>query len=341
VPLSPLPHQGGWRKLKFVLWFLQNSVTLVRELSRADAVHALVPGDIGTAGMALALALRKPLLVRHCGNWRVPSTLTERFVKRFIETNAGGRNIMFATGGGPSPPSGKNSAVRWIFSTSLSEEELKRNAVRREPPASGRARLAIVCRQEEAKGTGVVIESLPLLLQEFPEATLDVVGDGSALGAFQQQAERLRVSERVVFHGKVDHATVIRLLQQADVFCYPTTSSEGFPKAVLEALSCGLPVITTPVSVLPSLIGDTCGLLIDEATPAALAAAIRALLCDPVRYRALSNQALQRASEYSLEKWRDSLGEVLRTIWGPLKSQHARSFTPENTTRIVFGATRQ
>jgi glycosyltransferase involved in cell wall biosynthesis len=109
----------------------------------------------------------------------------------------------------------------------------------------------------------------------------------------------------------------MRLLSQAHLFCYPT-ASEGFPKAVLEALASGLPVITTPVSVLPALIGSENGVLLHEVGPAALARAVVDCLSDGERYRAMSESALRRAREYSLEKWRDTIGGMLREAWGPL-----------------------
>ena len=130
-------------------------------------------------------------------------------------------------------------------------------------------------------------------------------------------ADALGLSEHVRFHGKVNHETVMRLLSQAHLFCYPT-ESEGFPKAVLEALASGLPVITTRVSVLPALIGSESGVLLREVTPAALARTVVDCLSDGKRYRAMSESALRRARDYSLEKWRDTIGGMLREAWGPL-----------------------
>jgi Glycosyl transferases group 1 len=319
VPLTMPTGSNLQRKLSLPVWFVRNMPTLLRESLRADAIHVPIPGDIGTFGMVLAYLLRKPLFVRHCGNWFVQKTLAERFWKWFMEQFAGGRNIMLATGGSQSAPSQRSAEVRWIFSTSLTERELQASSVR-EAPAGGRARLVISCRQDRAKGAGVVIDSLPLLLGEFPHARLDVVGDGPALPEFKRQADALGLCERIKFHGKVDHERVLELLQQADLFCYPTTASDGFPKAVHEALACGLPAVTTHVSVLPQLLSNGCGVLIDEATPAAVAAGVRECLRDARRYRAMSAAAIMTARQYSLERWRDTIGDLLRRSWGPLRS---------------------
>jgi Glycosyltransferase len=318
APLTTPRGKGIWRKIMLPLWLARNSRLLIKELWKADAVHAPIPGDVGTIGLLLAVILRKPLFVRHCGNWFVQQTAAERFWKRLMERFAGGNKVMLATGGAHEPPSKRNRAIRWIFATTLTEQELKGCFTRRNNSPDEPARLIIVCRQEREKGTGVVIESLPLIMKDFPRLALDIVGDGCALDEFKHTASELGVLDRIAFHGKVDHPTVLRLLQQAHIFCYPTRASEGFPKVVLEALACGLPVITTRVSVLPQLIGNGSGILIEETTPAAVAGAVLGLLARPDHYQAMSKQAVETARQYSLERWRDTIGELLQREWGAI-----------------------
>jgi glycosyltransferase involved in cell wall biosynthesis len=320
VPLSVPKGSDLKRKLQFPFWLAKNFPTILREMWRADAVHAPIPGDVGTIGMLLAYALRKPLFVRHCGNWMVQATAAERFWKWFMERTAGGRNVMLATGGNNEPPSKRNKNVSWIFSTSLTNEELNSCATERKQKPNDSLRLIIACRQETEKGTGVIIESLPIILKKFPNVTLDIVGDGASLNEFKRLSEKSGQSSRVTFHGKVNHERVLTLLKQADVFCYPTWSSEGFPKAVLEALACGLPVVTTRVSVLPQLIEKGCGVLIDEPTPYALTSGLSKVLVSDEGYAKMSMRAIETAREFSLEAWRDSIGALLNEAWSPLFS---------------------
>jgi glycosyltransferase involved in cell wall biosynthesis len=297
-------------------WLVRNTGTVLREVRRADAVHAPIPADIGSIGMLLAFLLRKPLLVRYCGNWQAQRTLAERLSKRFMEFAAGERNVMLATGGAAEPPSRRNPRIRWIFSTTLTERELESCAGARELRRYGH-RLITVCRQEPGKNTDLLIDALQMVLRTLPGTALDVVGDGASVPELKRQASALGIDDRVVFHGKVNHSAVMRLLCAADLFVYPT-ASEGFPKAVLEALASGLPVVTTPVSVLPSLVGRGCGVLLRNPDAAALASAVFDCLSDAERYRAMSENAVRRAREYSLESWRDTIGAMLRQAWGPL-----------------------
>lgn len=320
LTIAPLTEPWGLgmrRKLAMGPWLVRNWPTLWRQVRRAGAVHAPIPGDVGTIGMLLAWALRKPLFVRHCGNWLEARTGAELFWKWFMQRVAGGRNVMLATGGSVAPPSSVNPALRWIFSTSLTSEELAAYAVERDLP-SARRRLIIACRLDPEKGAGVVVDSLPLLVDRYPDVTLDVVGSGRMLAALRQRVDALALGSRVTFHGKVDHATVMRLLHQSDLFCYPTSASEGFPKVVLEALACGLPVVATRVSVLSELLESGCGVSIDEPTPAAVARAVDACFASADRYRAMSIAAVRTARQYSLERWKDSIAASLTAAWGEL-----------------------
>ena len=127
---------------------------------RADAVHALVPGDLGTIGILIALAQGKRLFVRHCGTWGNRTTMADRFLHRLLERIAGGQRVVMATGGGSAPPSTGNPAIRWIGSTTLTEAELAGIP----EPASWRPgeilRLVTVGRLTPGKNTAATIQAL-------------------------------------------------------------------------------------------------------------------------------------------------------------------------------------
>ena len=76
-------------------------------------------------------------------------------------------------------------------------------------------------------------------------------------------------------------------------------------------------MITTRVSVLPLLLARGGGLLLDEATPEAVARAVETCLASAERYLAMSQAALETAKEFSLERWRDTIAAQLHTAWAP------------------------
>lgn len=321
VPLTPRVGQDAISKLTFLPWLLRNSGRIAAELRWADAVHAPVPGDLGTVGLTAALLLRKPLFVRYCGNWLTEDTSADRVWHWLMERWAGGRNVMLATGGSSEPPSSRTQHIHWIFSTTLTRDEL-RELGRQQPQLNDPApRIITVGRQERGKGTGTLLAALPLIRKRLPKASLDVVGEGSEIPALKREVAALGLEQIVRFHGKVRHSEVIRLLRLSQVFCFPT-HSEGFPKAVLEALACGLPVVATAVSVLPSLLSGGAGKLVN-ADPEQIAEAICDVTSAPEIYRGMSQKAQEIAQQYSLENWRNAIGSYLESAWGPLRTERA------------------
>ncbi len=312
----PEPRGLGWRrKLALLLWFPLRLPLLWRQVQRADAVHAAVPGDIGTLGLLLALIQRKPLLVRHCGTWGNRTTLADRFLAWLLPRIAGGERVVLATGGGDAPPEKDFPAVNWIFSTSLQEEEL--GALR--PAEAWRLgeplRLVTVGRLSRGKNTQAAIAALPAL-QKHHKVHLDVVGEGPCRGELEALAARLGVLPAVTFHGNVNHRQVLEILQNGHLFVFPTRTAEGFPKAVLEAWACGLPVVAPPVSVLKDLLaGGRAGQLLETPEAPQVAAAILKLVAQPDHLAALALQARETAQGFTLERWRDEIGERLAKAW--------------------------
>ncbi len=79
-----------------------------------------------------------------------------------------------------------------------------------------------------------------------------------------------------------NQADVAPWLQALDLFCLPSYANEGVPQALMQAMACGLPVISTPVGSIGEIVqdGDT-GRLVPPGDVPALAAAIESLLADP------------------------------------------------------------
>jgi glycosyltransferase involved in cell wall biosynthesis len=319
LPLAMPPGRHLRRKLALFLWMALNLGTVWQAVREADAVHAPIPGDIGTIGILVALAQRKPLFVRYCGRWGKKETFAEHFWHWLLVRIADGRNVVLATGGGEDPPSPKNGAIDWIFSTSMRQAEIDAYRPRRPWQRGEPLRLITVGRLEGGKNADQVIRALKEIRQHYSQTTLDVVGDGGLLSDYRQLALDLELNDAVTFRGKVDHAQVLALLNQAHIFCFPT-DSEGFPKAVHEALACGLPVVTTPVSVLPTLIGEKNGVLIEAPQAEQIAQAVLSIITDEDAFAAMVRHTQDTARAYTLEAWRDAIGERLHAAWGRLRT---------------------
>ncbi|MBM3130287.1 MAG: glycosyltransferase family 4 protein [Chloroflexi bacterium] len=110
----------------------------------------------------------------------------------------------------------------------------------------------------------------------------------------------LDLSSRVVFTGYVPQSDLPMLYSAADLFVYPSLY-EGFGLPVLEAMACGVPVITSNISSMPEVAGDA-GILVDPNDAPALADAMSNLLTDSSLRATLAAKGLARARMFSWER---------------------------------------
>jgi len=133
-------------------------------------------------------------------------------------------------------------------------------------------RILFVGRLEPQKSVDTLIKALPLVLREFPEVKLWVVGDGRLKVESEKLAEKLGVRDNVEFEGSVDEITPY--LKKASLFVLPSIF-EGQALTLLEAWAVRLPVIATNVEGIKSVVRDRVnGLLVPKKNPKALANAI-------------------------------------------------------------------
>jgi len=312
----PAPQgRGHMRKLLLPLWLVKNGGFFWRLARRMDAVHAVLLGDVGTIGLLVALAQRKPLFARHCGMWTYSETVAARVTKSLLVRCAGGPRVVMATGGGEQPPEPLNHSIEWIFATSLTDTDLQRMPVADIWNPGQRLRLVSVGRLSRGKNFDSCIRALPAIRLEVPGATMTLVGDGEERRNLEMLAGKLGVADSVEFLGNQPRERVFEALGASHVFVFPS-AGEGFPKAVLEAMACGLPVIASGVSVLPHLLGNGGGIVLDGTDSKNVARSVIKLTEDPELMGAISRTARARASEYTLETWRDVIGERLEAAWG-------------------------
>jgi glycosyltransferase involved in cell wall biosynthesis len=105
------------------------------------------------------------------------------------------------------------------------------------------------------KGLFTLIESVPAVVKRFRNAKFVISGKGQSneMKKLVAHAEKLGIRDNIIFTGYFPDEKLPRLYQAADVFAF-STFYENLPFAVLEALSTGLPVVTTRVGGIPEII---------------------------------------------------------------------------------------
>ncbi len=133
------------------------------------------------------------------------------------------------------------------------------------------------------KGLFTLIESMPTVVKRFKNAKFIISGKGQSdeMHKLIAHAERLGVKDSIIFTGYYPDKKLPKLYQAADVFAF-STFYEHHPFAVLEALSTGLPVVTTKVGGIPETIeSGKNGFLVKPFSPKQFADKILYLLEHP------------------------------------------------------------
>ena len=167
--------------------------------------------------------------------------------------------------------------------------------IREEFGAAGVPLVGCVARLAAGRGHEALIEGFRLLLAEWGDARLLLVGKGERRDALEGLVKRLGLERRVFFAGYRD-ADLPAVLGALDVFVLMGAGSDESCRAALEAMAAGRPVLAARVGALPDAVvhGET-GRLLDEPSPAAVSASLSRLLSSPEEARAMGEAGRRRA----------------------------------------------
>lgn len=160
-------------------------------------------------------------------------------------------------------------------------------------------RIVCVGRLVERKGVWELLDAMPQVSKSISNAHLDLVGGGILERPLRERIEQKGLQDRVTLHGNVPHAELPALLRAGSLFALPS-HAEGMSNALLEAISCGLPVVITDTGGTRELFRDN-GVIVPKRDPDALARAIVRILGDPEGRAAMGRASLEVADRYSWE----------------------------------------
>ena len=139
------------------------------------------------------------------------------------------------------------------------------------------AMIGIVATLRSWKGHRYLLDAFQQL--QRANTYLVIVGDGPQRGALREHIAALGIANQVVMPG--NQQDVLPWLRAMDIFVLPSYANEGVPQAILQAMACGLPVISTPVGSITEAVDDlVTGLLVPPHDATALKQAIARLLDD-------------------------------------------------------------
>jgi glycosyltransferase involved in cell wall biosynthesis len=316
VSLAPLPHFDGpaqfYPRLPLMI------PRLLRFVRRVDLLHYRVPTPAAVFASAYARLFNRPEFVLVVGDlhallpsmpyrgakgflWRAYTAFEERNVQRMAD-----RALTFANGEELTVKHSRRGHV--VIQTQTTTIDAGAVNTREDTCTGTRVRMLTVSRIDPRKGLRVLPETVRLLVDRGVDATLDIVG-GTVGGPGEEErrgiaeaARTLGVSDRVSLAGPVPLDQLLPRYRGYDVFVLPTLPGEGVPRVLLEAMAAGLPVVTSRVSGIPSLVThETNGLLFESPSASAVADGVARLVRDGALRRRLISHGYDTARAHTLE----------------------------------------
>ncbi len=282
---------------------------LTREMKEADAIHIRCPGSFGLAGAVLAPLFSRRLIAKYAGQWNgYPGEPVTVRLQRALLGSRWWRGPVTVYGRWPDQP----AHVIPFFTSVLTREQLARAsacAARRSftPPV----RALFVGRLSAAKNVDVLLRAVARVPVECV-----VVGEGAERGKLEALARALGIAGRVRFTGGLDFDRVLDEYERAHILVL-ASETEGWPKAVAEAMAFGLVPVATGRGLVPEMLSEGRGFVVPPRDADAVAAVLGRLAGGPGEMAAVSARAAAWASQYSLDGLREAIRELLAAHWPP------------------------
>jgi glycosyltransferase involved in cell wall biosynthesis len=212
----------------------------------------------------------------------------------------------------------KTACIPYGFDTSFVRQETgELPAALNELSRSGRRYLVYLGRITRAKGAF----DLPEIAAASKHRDFAIVAMGGAsdetLAKLRATAQAKGVGERLILPGPVAHSALPKVLANAEALLFPSVHPESLPKAAMEAMACGLPVLAYRLPAFEGLVDDAVeGFLVPAGASGELAAALDRLLDDPALARRMGEAAARRIeTEFSpataAHLWQEALDKVI------------------------------
>ncbi len=175
--------------------------------------------------------------------------------------------------------------------------------------------IATTARLVAWKGVDGIIEAVALLKDEIPDLKFSIAGEGPEMENLKALAEKLKVSDRVNFLGRISRAETWQLRKNSELYVLNSTY-EGLPHTVLTSFAAEIPTIATNIPGTNEAIYDEkTGLLVEAENPKQLADAIKKLLDNkPLQDKLVHEGSKLLKEKFSWEAHINNLNKILESV---------------------------
>ncbi|NMB48168.1 glycosyltransferase family 4 protein [Candidatus Kuenenbacteria bacterium] len=177
-------------------------------------------------------------------------------------------------------PESKVAILPVCIETDLFQPLDKKLALRQELRLEGNKIILFIGRINFAeKGLGYLLHAMPQIVAEVPDVNLVIVGGGGETPKMEALIKDLNIKNHVQLVGQQPFAKLAKYLNAADVFAMPSVWMEAFGQVTIEAMACGVPVVTSDAGASPEInINNETGYVVPAENADALARALMEIL---------------------------------------------------------------
>jgi glycosyltransferase involved in cell wall biosynthesis len=282
-------------------------ITLFQAMREADHIHLRCPGNMGLLGCLVQILFpKKPKTAKYAGNWDWNSKQAWSYrMQQWILRNTFLTRNMTALVYGDWPDRTWN--IKPFFTASYSIQDALDT---QKPNIDEGINLIFVGSLTSNKRPLLALQVLTTLLNKGYHTRLVFYGDGPERSNLQRFAAEGQISEKVEFRGNVSAAEVKLGFQHAHFLVFGS-KSEGWPKAVAEAMWWGCIPVTTAVSCVPQMLDEGHRGLLCKPNAIEMATKIIQLVEANQRMYEVAQSAIKWSREYTLERLEKEISKLL------------------------------
>lgn len=222
-----------------------------------------------------------------------------------------------------------------VIPNTLNRDEFKPS----ETLAEGPSILLFARNLEPIYGPDIALRAFAELKNSHPDLLLEMTGEGPSRHQLEMLAKELGVFHRVRFLGRLSKAEMVAAYQRATLLINPSLTDNS-PNALIEAMSCGLPIVTSDAGGIPYLVTDgETGLICTTPDASEYATLLDRLLRDAVLRGKLRGEGFDCARKFDrntvIQQWMEKYFSGVSMPTQPVKS--TRAFTDRFYTRLAAG----
>lgn len=156
------------------------------------------------------------------------------------------------------------------------------------------------------KGYKYLFEAIKNIKEAIPKLKLFIAGGGDEIESYKLLARKLNIDSYVEFLGSISRIEIKNYLHNSHVYV-SSSVSEGFPKALIESIACGIPVVVTDVGQSKKIVSNKLGIVVPPNNSLALANALKKILLNNELKKEYRNNCINSRKQFS---WKNVISIV-------------------------------